>query len=175
MIKTIAIVAVAVVAAILGYAATLPDDFRVQRSTAIKAPPEKIFALINDFHRWDGWSPWEKMDPAMKRTFSGAPAGKGAAYAWQGDRKVGEGRMEIVEASAPSKVAIKLDCLKPFEAHNTATFTLEPKGESTNVTWAMDGPSPYVAKLIGVFVSMDKMIGNDFETGLANMKAAAEA
>jgi len=174
MIKTIAIVAVAVVAAILGYAATLPDDFRVQRSTAIKAPPEKIFALINDFHRWDGWSPWEKMDPAMKRTFSGAPAGKGAAYAWQGDRKVGEGRMEIVEASAPSKVAIKLDFLKPFEAHNTATFTLEPKGESTNVTWAMDGPSPYVAKLMGVFVSMDKMIGNDFETGLANMKAAAE-
>ena len=174
MLKTIAIVVVVAIVAILVYAATRPDDFRVQRSTSIKAPPEKIFALINDFHRWDSWSPWEKMDPAMKRTYSGTASGKGAMYAWQGNSKVGEGRMEIADASPPSKVTIKLDFVKPIEGHNTAEFTLLPDGDSTNVTWVMYGPSAYVAKVIGIFVSMDKMIGNDFETGLANMKAVAE-
>ena len=174
MLKTIAIIVVVLIAAILGYAMTMPDNFRVQRTTSIKAPPEKIFPLINDFHRWGSWSPWEKMDPEMKRTYSGAAAGKGAAYAWQGNSKVGEGRMEIADASPPSKVTIKLDFMKPFEAHNTAEFTLEPKGDSTNVIWAMYGPSQYMAKVIGVFVSMDKMIGKDFETGLANLKSVAE-
>jgi carbon monoxide dehydrogenase subunit G len=174
MLKTIAIIVVVAIVAILVYAATRPDDFRVQRSTSIKAPPEKIFALINDFHRWDSWSPWEKMDPAMKRTYSGTASGKGAMYAWQGNSKVGEGRMEIADASPPSKVTIKLDFVKPIEGHNTAEFTLLPDGDSTNVTWVMYGPSAYVAKLIGIFVSMDKMIGNDFETGLDNMKAVAE-
>ena len=174
MLKTIAIVVVVLIAAILVYAATMPDNFRVQRATSIKAPPEKIFALINDFHRWDSWSPWEKMDPAMKRTFSGAASGKGAMYAWEGNSKVGEGRMEIADTSLPSKVTIKLDFVKPMEGHDTAEFTLEPKGDSTNVTWAMYGPSPYIAKVMGVFVSMDSMIGKDFETGLANMKSVAE-
>jgi len=174
MLKTIAIIIVVLIAAILGYAMTMPDNFRVQRTTSIKAPPEKIFPLINDFHRWGSWSPWEKMDPEMKRTYSGAASGKGAAYAWQGNSKVGEGRMEIADTSPPSKVTIKLDFMKPFEAHNTAEFTLEPKGDSTNVTWAMYGPSQYMAKVIGVFVSMDKMIGKDFETGLANLKTVAE-
>ena len=108
------------------------------------------------------------------RTYSGAAAGKGAAYAWQGNNKVGEGRMEILDDPAPSKVVIKLDFIKPFEGHNTATFLLVPKGDVTDVTWTMDGPSPFVAKLMGVFMNMDKMIGNDFETGLANLKAAAE-
>jgi len=174
MFKTILIVVVVLIAAILVYAATMPDDFRVQRTTSIKASPEKIFALINDLHRWDSWSPWEKMDPAMQRTFSGATAGKGAVYAWQGNSKVGEGRMEIADASPPSRVTIKLDFIKPIEGHNTAEFTLDPKGDSTNVTWSMYGPSAYIAKVIGVFASMDKMIGKDFETGLANMKAVAE-
>jgi len=174
LFKTIVIVVVVAIAAILVYATTLPDDFRVQRTTSIKAPPEKIFPLINDLHRWGSWSPWEKMDPEMKRTYSGAAAGKGAAYAWQGNRKVGEGRMEIVDASPPSKIAIKLDFIKPFEGHNTAEFTLEPKGDSTNVTWTMYGPSVYMAKVMGVFVSMDKMIGKEFETGLANLKSVAE-
>jgi carbon monoxide dehydrogenase subunit G len=174
MVKTIAIVVVVAIAAILVYAATRPDDFRVQRSTSIKAPPEKIFPLINDFHRWDAWSPWEKMDPAMKRTYGGVASGKGATYAWEGNSKVGEGRMEIADASPPSKVTIKLDFVKPIEGHNIAEFTLEPKGDSTNVTWTMYGPAAYIAKVIGIFVSMDKMIGNDFETGLANMKAVAE-
>src|SRR6266568_3226730 len=158
MFKMIAIVVVALIAAIVVYAATRPDEFRVQRATSIKAPPEKIFALINDFHRWDSWSPWEKMDPAMKRSYSGAATGKGAVYAWQGNSKVGEGRMEIADTSPPSKIAIKLDFLKPIEGHNIAEFTLEPRGDSTNVTWAMYGPSPYIAKVMGIFVSMDKMI-----------------
>jgi uncharacterized protein YndB with AHSA1/START domain len=174
MFKTVLIVVVVLITAILVYAATMPDDFRVQRTTSIKASPEKIFALINDLHRWDSWSPWEKMDPAMQRTFSGATAGKGAVYAWQGNSKVGEGRMEIADASPPSRVMIKLDFIKPIEGHNTAEFTLDPKGDSTNVTWSMYGPSAYIAKVIGVFASMDKMIGKEFETGLANMKAVAE-
>ena len=174
MFKTVLIGVVVLVAAILVYAATMPDDFRVQRATSIKASPEKIFALISDFHRWDSWSPWEKMDPAMQRTFSGATAGKGAVYAWQGNSKVGEGRMEIADTSPPSRVMIKLDFIKPIEGHNTAEFTLDPKGDSTNVTWSMYGPSAYIAKVIGVFASMDKMIGKEFETGLANMKAVAE-
>jgi len=177
MVKKIAIVAVVLIAALLAYAATRPDSFRVQRQATIQAPPDKVFALIDDFHQWGAWSPWEKLDPAMKKTYSGAPSGKGAVYEWTGNGKVGTGRMEITDAAAPQKVAIQLDFLKPFEAHNVAEFTLAPSGGGdggTVVTWAMHGPSPYVAKLMGVFVSMDKMIGKDFETGLANLKTAAE-
>ena len=174
MLSKILIVVVIVLAAVLIFAATRPDTFRVQRATSIKAPPEKIFALIDDFHHWGAWSPYEKLDPAMKRTQSGAASGKGAVYEWQGDSKVGQGRMEITDASAPSKVVIQLDFIKPFEAHNIAEFTLEPKGDSTNVTWAMHGPAPFVTKVIGLFSDMDKMIGKDFETGLANLKALAE-
>lgn len=178
MVKTIAIViAVLVVvplAAVLIFAATKPDTFRVQRATSIKAPAEKIFPLIADFHGWGAWSPYEKLDPAMKRTFSGAANGKGAVYEWDSDGKAGRGRMEITDAPAPSKVAIKLDFFKPFEAHNIAEFTLEPKGDSTNVTWAMHGPNLYIGKVMSIFFNMDSMIGKDFETGLANMKALAE-
>ncbi|MBI4082133.1 MAG: SRPBCC family protein [Candidatus Lambdaproteobacteria bacterium] len=174
MIKKIAIVVVALIGAILIYAATKPDTFRVQRATSIKAPPEKIFALINDFHRWGSWSPWENLDPAMKRTYTGAPNGKGAVYAWEGNSKVGAGRMEIAEASPPSKVTIQLDFLEPIEGHNIAEFTLDAKGDSTNVTWAMHGPSPYVAKVMTIFFSMDNMVGKDFEQGLANLKTIAE-
>jgi hypothetical protein len=174
MIKTIAIAVVVLLAALLGFAATRPNTFRVQRATSMKVPPEKIFALINDFHSWGSWSPWEKMDPAMKRTHSGAANGKEAVYEWEGNKKVGKGRMEITESSPLSKITIKLDFIKPFEGHNIAEFTLEAKGDSTNVTWAMYGPSPYIAKVMGLFCNMDKMIGKDFETGLANMKAVVE-
>ena len=174
MIKKIVIVVVVALAAILIFAATKPDTFRVERSTTIKAPPEKIFPLINDFHNWPTWSPWEKMDPAMKRAHSGAASGKGAVYEWEGNSKVGKGRMEIVDSAPPSKVTVKLDFLEPFEAHNFAEFVLEPKGDSTKVTWTMHGPAPYISKLMTVFMSMDSMIGKDFEEGLANMKAAAE-
>ena len=174
MFKTTALIVLALIAAVLAYAATRPDSFEVRRSTAIQAPPQKVFALIDDFHQWGAWSPWEKMDPAMKRTHSGAAHGKGAGYAWEGNSKVGQGRMEITESSPPSRVAIQLDFIKPFEAHNVAEFTLAPQGDATQVSWAMRGPSPYIAKLMGIFVDMDKMIGKDFEAGLANLKAAAE-
>jgi len=170
----IAAVIVVAVAGVLIYAATQPDSFRVQRSASIKAPPDKVFAMINDLKAWAGWSPYEKKDPAMKRTFGAITAGKGATYAWQGDSNVGEGRMEIVEAAPPNKVVIKLDFLKPFEAHNTAEFTLEPKGEGTLVTWAIYGPSAYVTKVMGLFFNIDTMIGRDFEAGLADLKTAAE-
>jgi uncharacterized protein YndB with AHSA1/START domain len=174
MIKTIAIVAVVLIAAILVFAATRPDTFRVQRATTINAPPERIFGLINDLHKWAAWSPYERKDPAMTRTHSGAMSGKGAAYEWEGDKNVGKGRMEITDTSPPSKVTIKLDFVKPFEAHNIVEFTLEPKGDSTNITWAMHGPSPYVSKVMGLFFDMDSMVGKDFEAGLANLKTVAE-
>ncbi|MGH6639933.1 MAG: SRPBCC family protein [Polaromonas sp.] len=174
MLKIIAIIIGALLAGLLIFAATTPDTFRVQRQASIKAPPEKIFPLINDFHQWGAWSPYEKLDPAMKRTYSGADLGKGAVYAWDGTGKAGAGRMMILEASPASKVAIQLDFIKPFEARNTAEFTLQAQGDSTSVTWAMYGPSPYIAKLMGVFFNMDSMIGKDFEAGLVNLKTAAE-
>ena len=164
----------AIVVAVLAIAATRPDTFRVRRSAGIRAPAERIFALIDDFHAWAGWSPWEKLDPDMKRTYSGAPKGPGAVYAWAGNAKVGSGRMEILESTPPGRILIKLDFIKPFEGHNTAEFTLVPKGDSTEVTWTMDGPVPYFAKILHLLVNMDKMVGGQFDTGLANLKAATE-
>jgi hypothetical protein len=174
MFKIIALVVVVLICALLFYAATKPDTFRVQRSISINAPPEKVFPLIEDFRRWGSWSPYETKDPAMKRTYSGTASGKGSVYEWDGDRNVGKGRMEIVESSPPSRVSIKLDFIAPFEAHNVAEFTLEGKGGFTNVTWAMQGPLPYFAKVIHVFFDMDNMVGKDFEAGLASLKASAE-
>jgi uncharacterized protein YndB with AHSA1/START domain len=174
MLKTIAIILVIAILALLAFAATRPDSFRVQRQTSITAPPDKIFALVNDFHNWASWSPWEKLDPEMKRSFSGTPSGKGTVYEWAGTGKVGAGRMEILDAPPPSKVVIKLDFLKPFEGHNTAEFTLQPQGDATQLTWVMYGPAPFISKLMGVFFNMDKLIGADFETGLANLKRVAE-
>ena len=175
MLKLILIVIVVAIVAVLVLAATRPGVFRVERTAAIKAPPEKIFPFINDFHRWAAWSPWEKIDPALKRTFNGPPTGKGTLYAWEGNSKVGSGSMEITESSPPGRIVIKLDFMKPFEAHNIAEFTLVPGGDSTTVTWAMYGPVPYMAKIMHVFFSMEKMVGGSFEEGLANLKAAAEA
>ncbi len=177
MLRIVAYAAAAiaiVVAGILLYGATRPDTFRVQRTVNIKAPPDRIFALIDDLHGWAAWSPYEKKDPAMKRTFSGASTGKGAVYEWDGDKNVGKGRMEIIESARPTKILIKLDFIEPFEGHNTAEFTMEPKGDNTVVTWAMYGPSAYMMKVMGIFMNMDTMIGNDFEAGLAALKAAAE-
>jgi uncharacterized protein YndB with AHSA1/START domain len=176
MLKTLAIIGVVVVVAIAGillYAATKPDSFRVQRVVLINAPPDKVFPLINDLKAWPAWSPYEKKDPAMKRTYGAVTAGKGATYAWEGDKNVGQGSMEMIESS-PQKIVIKLDFLKPFEAHNIGEFILEPKGDSTSVTWAIYGPSPYMSKVIGTFMNVDDMIGRDFEKGLADLKAAAE-
>ena len=174
MFKTISLIVVVLIAAVLAYAAMRPDNFEVRRSTTIQAPPDKIYPLINEFHQWSVWSPYEKLDPAMKRSYSGAASGRGAVYAWEGNGKAGAGRMEIVEATPPSKVAIQLDFIKPFEGHNIAEFALAPQGGATQVGWSMRGPSPYIAKLMGIFFNMDKMIGQDFEVGLANLKAAAE-
>lgn len=176
MLKTLIVIAAAlavVVVGVLAYAATKPDTFRVQRSASIKASPEKIFPLIAEFDRWPEWSPYENRDPQMKRSRSGPKSGKGAVYEWDGNNNVGQGRMEILETS-PAKVVIKLDFVRPFEAHNTATFTLDPGGDGTRVTWAMDGPSQFIGKVMSVFIDMDKMVGKDFETGLASMKAVAE-
>jgi uncharacterized protein YndB with AHSA1/START domain len=171
----ILVVLVLVVAGVLVAAAAKPDSFRVERSTSINAPPERVYPLIADFHRWTAWSPWEKIDPALRRTYSGAASGPGAVYEWEGNNKVGKGRMEILQARPPSDLRIKLDFLKPFEAHNTAEFTLKASPAGTNVTWAMYGPNTFMAKIMQVVVSMDKLIGKDFEAGLANLKAAAES
>lgn len=175
MFKTILIVVVVLIAGVLGYAATRPGDFRVERSIAIKAPPEKIYPLVDDLKAWSAWSPYEKKDPQMARTFGPTTAGVGATYEWNGNSQVGQGRMKIVEANAPRALAIQLDFIKPFEGHNVAEFAFAPQGETTRVTWSMKGPAPYITKLMGVFFDMDKMIGSDFEAGLAALKAQAEA
>lgn len=177
MLKIVAIIAavlVIAVAVVLILAATRPDTFSVRRAIAVKAPPERVFALINDFHQWGTWSPYETKDPAMKRTFSGAASGRGAVYAWDGNKNVGSGRMEILDASSPSQIVIKLDFFSPFEGHNTAEFTMLPQGDATNVTWLMHGPAPFLSKVIQVFINLDNMIGKDFEIGLANLKKLTE-
>jgi uncharacterized protein YndB with AHSA1/START domain len=183
MLKTILLSLLAVlvigIAVVLILAVMKPDTFQVRRSIAINAPPERIFPLISDFRAWAAWSPWEKKDPNLKRTFSGAESGVGAVYAWEGDKNVGTGSMRIVEADAPDKVGLKLDFIKPFEAHNDVIFALQPQGQAagaatTHVTWTMTGPVPFFAKIIHVFFNMDRMVGGDFEAGLAALKAQAE-
>lgn len=174
MIKKILIALALAIAALLGYAATRPDTFRVERSVVVQAPAAQIYPLIADFHRWTAWSPYEHLDPAMKRTYGGAESGVGATYAWDGNNKIGAGRMEITEATPPSKIGIKLDFLRPFEASNIAEFTLAPEGSGTRVTWAMQGPANFMSKLMGTLFDMDKMVGKDFETGLATLKTLGE-
>ncbi|MGQ0510072.1 MAG: SRPBCC family protein [Betaproteobacteria bacterium] len=174
MIKSILIALVLAVAAVLLYAATKPDRFRIERSVVVNAPPERIHVLVHDFKAWTAWSPWERIDPALKRSYGGAQSGKGATYAWEGNKDVGSGRMEIVESAVPSKIVIKLDFFAPFEAHNVAEFTFTPVGQGTTVQWAMHGPSPYLSKLLDLVFNMDRMVGGQFETGLSNLKAIAE-
>jgi hypothetical protein len=176
MFKIIGFVVLALATLAAGFAIFVSmhaDTFTVQRSLAIKAPPEKILALITDLHGWTAWSPYENKDPAMKRTYGGAPSGKGAIYEWDGNTDVGQGRMEIVDVT-PSKATIKLDFLRPLEGHNTAEFALVPQGDTTTVTWSMHGLAPFITKLMSTLIDLDKMIGNDFEAGLVNLKALAE-
>jgi len=173
------LIAVAIlIAGILGLAAMRPDTFRVERSIDINAPAETIFPLINDYKNWPQWSPYENIDPAMQRTFSGTPSGKGSIYEWSGNKNIGHGRMEIIDTTPPSKIVIKLDFFSPFEAHNIAEFAMRPQGNATNlatnVTWSMHGPQPFMAKVMHMFFNMDKMVGGQFEQGLAGMKAVAE-
>ncbi|MBU6463564.1 MAG: SRPBCC family protein [Bradyrhizobium sp.] len=175
MFEVITVVAVVLaIAIVLILAAGKHASFNVERAITIAAPAERIFPLINDFHQWGSWSPWEKRDPAMKRSFRGPVSGAGAVYGWEGNNNVGSGRMEILEASAPSKIIIKLDFFKPFEGHNTAEFTMLPQGGSTCLSWVMRGPSSFISKLMQVFINLDHMIGKDFEAGLANLKNLSE-
>jgi uncharacterized protein YndB with AHSA1/START domain len=174
MVETAVILVIVLIGAVLVSASTRPDTFRVERSIRIDAPPERIFAHINDLTKWEAWSPWEKMDPTMKKTLSGAPQGKGAVCEWIGNNKVGHGRMEILESVPASRVRIKLDFFKPFEAHNQAEFALAPSAGSTQVTWAMFGPQPYMAKVMSLLINCEQMVGPQFETGLANLKALTE-
>jgi len=177
MLEVIAIIATVLaiaIAAVLILAAAKPDTLSVERVIGIRAPPQTIFPLINDFHRWRSWSPYEDRDPALKRSYSGAESGKGAVYAWEGNRNVGSGRMEIPRSSEPAAIVIKLDFFKPFEGHNIAEFTMLPQGDSTRLTWMMHGPAPLMSRVMQVFMDMDRMIGRDFEAGLANLKALSE-
>jgi carbon monoxide dehydrogenase subunit G len=177
VLETIAIilaVLIVIVVALLGYAATKPNTIRYTRSARISAPPERITALITDFRKWPVWSPWEKRDPNLKRTYSGSSSGVGAVYAWEGNKNVGSGRMEILE-STPKNIRIQLDFITPFKANNTADFTFTPQGSATNVDWVMTGENRFIGKVMSVFMDFDKMIGKDFEAGLAAMKAAAES
>ena len=174
MVRKILLGLMAAIALLLIFAATRPDSFRVERSIAIQADPAKVYTLLNDFHHFPSWSPWQSLDPAMKVTHSGAPSGQGAVYEWSGNDAVGAGRMEILKTVPNTSVTVKLDFLKPFEAHNTTEYTVAGAGGTTTATWAMHGPSPFISKVMGLFVSMDSMIGKDFERGLANLKAVAE-
>lgn len=165
---------IAVVAGLLVVASRQADTFTVERSTRIHGSPDMVFRHLNDFHAWQAWSPWEGLDPAMQRIYSGPAAGPGAAYAWEGNRDVGAGRMEITDMTSPERLVIRLDFLRPFEAHNTITLRLMAEGDATAVTWTMSGPSPLVSKVMGLFMNMDAMIGKDFEAGLRNLKRVVE-
>lgn len=177
MLKTVLLSVLALaglfVAGVLAYAATKPDVFRLQRSITVNAPPQDVVGLIDDFRNWTAWSPWEHKDPNLKRTYGDPSRGKGATYAWEGDGNVGKGNMLITDAT-PSRVALDLNFEKPFAASNKVLFALQSQGLTTDVTWSMEGPTPFFAKIIHVFIDMDKMVGKDFEAGLAAMKAAAE-
>jgi carbon monoxide dehydrogenase subunit G len=174
MILKIVIAIVALILAVLVYASSKPDTFRVQRSIVVNVPPEKIFALINDFHKWDRWAPQDQQDPTMHRTYSGPAEGKGAVSEWTGSGSTGQGRMEVVESTPPKTVTIKVDFVKPFAAHNTNQFVLEPTGAATRVTWTIDASNLYAMKVMSIFVNIQKEFGKHMESGLSSLKAAAE-
>lgn len=173
MFKRIAIAVVVLIAGVLLYASTRPDNYHVERSILIKAAPEKIFAYINDFHRWDDWTPYNK-DPAMKKTYSGSASGKGARYAWEGNSDVGQGEITLADSTPPTKLVFDLHMMKPFEGRNVAAFSLAAAGDATQVTWSLDDKHNLFLKTLTLFMNMDSMIGKDFEAGLARLKAVVE-
>jgi hypothetical protein len=175
VVLAVAALVVLVVAVLAVVVAMQPAEFRVQRSATINAPAPAVFAQVNDFHNWQTWSPWARLDPAVKNSYEGAPAGTGAGFAWAGDSKVGEGRMTIVESRPSELVRIKLEFLKPFAATNTAEFAFKREGERTAVTWSMYGHNNFLARAVWLFVDMDKALEAEFDKGLAAMKSAAEA
>ncbi len=175
MLKKILIALVIIVVAFAVVVALQPSEFRVARSTMVAAPAAAVFQQVNDFHNWVNWSPWEKRDPAMKRAYEGTPAGAGAVYRWDGNKEVGTGSMTIIESRPSELVRIKLEFLKPFRATNAAEFAFKPDGDRTAVTWSMNGHNNFMAKAVHLFLNMDKMIGDDFERGLRQMKQVVEA
>lgn len=175
MLKKILIALVALVAILVIVIATRPADFRVSRSTVIKADPVVVFAQVNDFQNWDAWSPWAKLDPNAKATFEGAESGQGAIFKWAGNDEVGEGKQEIVESKSPEFVRIKIDFIKPFPASNDVEFTFKAEGADTLVTWNMSGKNNFMAKAVSLFIDCDKMVGAYFEKGLASLKTVAES
>jgi uncharacterized protein YndB with AHSA1/START domain len=169
----IAIAAIVVVLAVI--IALQPSSFQVARSTRISAPPTAVFAQVNDFHKWEAWNPWGKIDPAMKQSYEGAPAGTGAVYIWAGNNEVGQGRMTIIESRPSDLIRIRVEFFKPFAATSLSEFTFKPEGDQTAVTWTMTGNNNLIAKAVHLFIDMDKMVGGQFDKGLAQMKTAAEA
>ena len=174
MLKKILFVLAAAILVLLGVIATRPDTFRVERSTRVAAPPEVVFGLVNDFHRWDAWSPWAKLDPNQKTIIGGAPAGVGATESWAGNDKVGEGNMRITESRPPERIGIRLEFLKPWQAVNQVEFTFKPDGNGTRVNWAMTGANTFMLKAMTVFSDMNAMVGKDFDKGLLSLKSLAE-
>ena len=169
------IIALAVIVVVLVVIVALqPAGFRVTRSVTMSAPAPAVFAQVNDFHKWEAWNPWGKIDPAMKQTYEGAPAGTGAIYTWIGNKEVGEGRMTIIESRPSELIRIKMEFFKPFAGISTAEFTFKPEGNQTAVTWSMSGKNNFMAKAIHLFMNMDRMIGGQFEKGLASMKSIVE-
>jgi hypothetical protein len=175
MLKKILLGLAVIIVVLVVIIALQPSHYTVERSATMNAPSGAVFAQVNDFHRWNAWSPWAKLDPAMKQTFEGAPVGTGAVYTWAGNKDVGEGRMTITESHPNDLVKIKLEFIKPFTATNATDFTFKPQGNQTNVTWTMSGDKNFIAKAFGIFMNMDKMVGGDFEKGLAQMKLIVEA
>lgn len=175
ILKTLALIGVAALGALLIYAATRPDSFHVQRTTRVQAPPDRIHALIDDLQRFNTWNPYLKKDPAMKSSYPGTTTkGPGASFAFAGNKQVGKGSMRIIESTPAERVTMALDMIEPMQGHNTVEFKLAPQGSATDVTWSIQGASPFISKLFGIFIDMDRMIGRDFETGLADLKAIAE-
>jgi uncharacterized protein YndB with AHSA1/START domain len=174
MLKKILIALAAIVVILVGVIALQPSEFHIARTTTIAAPAPVVFAQVNDFHKWEAWNPWAKLDPAMKQAYEGAPTGAGAVYTWAGNSEVGEGRMTIVDSRPSDLIRVKLEFLKPMAGTSTAEFTFKPEGDRTAVTWSMVGQNNFIGKAMCLVVNMDRMIGGQFETGLAQMKAAAE-
>ncbi len=178
MLETILIILAVLAVIVIGFfvfVAMQPSDFRISRSAAMSAPAPTAFAQVNDFHHWDAWSPWAKIDPTMKQTYEGAATGTGAVYSWSGDGKVGQGRMTITESRPSDLILIKLEFMKPFQATNTEEFTFKPDANQTLVTWSMFGRHNFMMKAFGLFMNMDKMLGAEFDKGLASMKSVVEA
>jgi hypothetical protein len=164
-----------VIAALLIFIASRPSEFRIERTADVGVPPDVVFSIINDFHQWHRWSPWEKLDPAMKKTYDGPAAGPGSIHIWSGNKKVGEGRNTILDSKAGEYVRMKLEMFRPFACTNQVTFKLVPAGENTRVSWIMEGKNAFIPKAFCMVMNMDRMVGKDFEAGLANLNAAAQA